>query len=261
MLIYYWIDLTLKRNVMKTTLLLFLIFVGMGFSNNLFAQQPDSCNINPGFFYSDTSNCEIYFYPSNYDATYDYSWDFGDGSNSNQAFVYHQYALSGVYDVILVVSNDTCSETTMQSITVNQCTPPCNLNPGFIYYDTVNCNTAFYPNNFNQFHTYSWDFGDGTTSSNAFPQHEYVTAGTYNVTLTVSNDTCTETITQSVSVPPCAQPCALDASFSHVNTSGNTYEFSPNTFNSAYNYHWIFGDGTTSTDPNATHTYADEDDY
>src|SRR5690554_5849733 len=122
-------------------------------------------------------------------------------------------------------------------------------------------NTSFYPNNFNQFHSYTWNFGDGTTSSNAFPQHEYSTAGTYNVTLTVSNDTCTETITQSVSVPPCAQPCALDASFSHVNTSGNTYEFSPNTFNSAYNYHWIFGDGTTSTDPNATHTYADEDDY
>nr|WP_299203329.1 sigma-70 family RNA polymerase sigma factor [uncultured Brumimicrobium sp.] len=86
---------------MKTTLLLFLIFVGMGFSNNLFAQQPDSCNINPGFFYSDTSNCEIYFYPSNYDATYDYSWDFGDGSYSNQAFVNHQYANSGVYDVII----------------------------------------------------------------------------------------------------------------------------------------------------------------
>src|SRR5690554_1092728 len=423
MLIYYWIYLTLKRNVMKTTLLLFLIFVGLGFSNNLFAQQPDCCNINPGFLYSDTSNCEIYFYPSNYDTTYDYSWDFGDGNTSSNsqpehlyttagqytvtliafdgscsdtvtqivsaqactppcnlnpgftyydtvncntafypnnfnqfhtyswdfgdgttssnAFPQHEYGTAGTYNVTLTVSNDTCTETITQSVSVppcpspcnlnasfiyydsmcytgfitsangaasyfwdfgdgntssnsqpehlyttagqytvtliafdgscsdtvtqivsaQACTPPCNLNPGFTYYDTVNCNTAFYPNNFNQFHSYTWDFGDGTTSSNAFPQHEYSTAGTYNVTLTVSNDTCTETITQSVSVPPCAQPCALDASFSHVNTSGNTYEFSPNTFNSAYNYHWIFGDGTTSTDPNVTHTYANEDEY
>lgn len=87
---------------MKTTLLLFLIFVGLGFSNNLFAQQPDCCNINPGFFYSDTSNCEIYFYPSNYDTTYDYSWDFGDGNTSSNSQPEHLYTTAGQYTVTLM---------------------------------------------------------------------------------------------------------------------------------------------------------------
>lgn len=103
---------------MKTTLLLFLIFVGLGFSNNLFAQQPDCCNINPGFFYSDTSNCEIYFYPSNYDATYDYSWDFGDGSTSNFHSPTHTYNDNSIYTVILHVSSDSCHSVDTMSVSM-----------------------------------------------------------------------------------------------------------------------------------------------
>src|SRR5690554_1455622 len=259
MLIYYWIYLTLKRNVMKTTLLLFLIFVGLGFSNNLFAQQPDCCNINPGFLYSDTSNCEIYFYPSNYDTTYDYSWDFGDGNTSSNSQPEHLYTTAGQYTVTLIAFDGSCSDTVTQIVSAQACTPPCNLNPGFTYYDTVNCNTAFYPNNFNQFHTYSWDFGDGTTSSNAFPQHEYGTAGTYNVTLTVSNDTCTETITQSVIVPPCPSPCNLNASFIYYDSMCYT-GFIPSA-NGAASYFWDFGDGNTSSNSQPEHLYTTAGQY
>lgn len=47
--------------------------------------------------------------------------------------------------------------------------------------------------------TYSWDFGDGTTSSQINPSHTYASAGSWIVTLVVTNvDGCSDTITQTV---------------------------------------------------------------
>ena len=35
--------------------------------------------------------------------------------------------------------------------------------------------------------TFSWSFGDGTSSSTRFPQHLYTTPGTYNVCLSIAD--------------------------------------------------------------------------
>jgi PKD repeat protein len=43
--------------------------------------------------------------------------------------------------------------------------------------------------------SYSWNFGDGTTSILASPIHTYATVGTYTVTLTASNSTGTDVTT------------------------------------------------------------------
>ena len=48
--------------------------------------------------------------------------------------------------------------------------------------------------------SWSWDFGDGTTSAEAGPVHRYAAAGTYTVTLTISGDDCTSSITQVITV-------------------------------------------------------------
>lgn len=48
--------------------------------------------------------------------------------------------------------------------------------------------------------TYTWDFGDGNTSSSFAPAHAYAQAGVYTVTLTASNGTCTDTYTATLKV-------------------------------------------------------------
>ena len=48
--------------------------------------------------------------------------------------------------------------------------------------------------------TYSWDFGDGNTDNTQNPVHTYTSNGIYTVTLTVSDSTCSNTVTQSVNI-------------------------------------------------------------
>jgi hypothetical protein len=42
-----------------------------------------------------------------------------------------------------------------------------------------------------------WEFGDGDTSSSPYPNHQYDSAGYYNICLTVYNDSCTNTYCDS----------------------------------------------------------------
>jgi hypothetical protein len=48
--------------------------------------------------------------------------------------------------------------------------------------------------------TYLWDFGDGNTSTQAYPQHQYAGAGTYNVCVTVTFGACTQTFCDNIVV-------------------------------------------------------------
>jgi PKD repeat protein len=49
--------------------------------------------------------------------------------------------------------------------------------------------------------SWSWDFGDGATSTEQNPTHQYLNAGTYTVTLTVTdNGGATDTASQSITV-------------------------------------------------------------
>lgn len=54
-------------------------------------------------------------------------------------------------------------------------------------------------------HTWSWDFGDGSTSNEQNPIHKFQKAGTYAVTLTVEHGKpgkpCPHTVTQEIDVP------------------------------------------------------------
>lgn len=101
---------------------------------------------------------------------------------------------------------------------------------------------------------YAWDFGDGTTSNLASPSHVFMTQGVFTVTLTGTNGFCTDS--KSVTIP-LVHP--LDAEFTVSKDSicnGETIVFTNNSIGTAgYRYAWDFGDGTTDTAFNTSHTY------
>jgi gliding motility-associated-like protein len=105
---------------------------------------------------------------------------------------------------------------------------------------------------------YAWDFGDGFTTNVTNPApHTYATYGTYTITLTVTNGTCVQTVSQSVQINPI--PPVVD--FTYDPASGCaplTVTFTnASQFADPSSYEWDFGDGFgTSTAVNPVYTYA-----
>ena len=104
--------------------------------------------------------------------------------------------------------------------------------------------------------SWSWDFGDGTNSTEQNPTHTYDAAGNYTVTLTASNnkgsDSTSLEIVQVAGEPPVA-------GFSVDKTSGESplkVNFTDESTNSPARWFWDFGDGTNSTEQNPAHWYA-----
>lgn len=106
----------------------------------------------------------------------------------------------------------------------------------------------------NQAMTYQWDFGDGQTSSQQNPSHQFSTAGSHTVSLTVTcgNGTCVNTATQSVMVYD--NPVANAGSDQTIQYGGIAQlrgsGGSGSTTN--FNYHWEPANKVTN--PNAQNT-------
>ncbi len=110
--------------------------------------------------------------------------------------------------------------------------------------------------------SYEWDFGDGSTATGALTNHIYTAAGTYTVTLTVTDDTnLSDTTFRDISVGGVMIPIANPGG-PYVGIEGQPVDFdgSQSTHVSPItNYIWDFGDGSpveayaVST---VSHTYA-----
>ncbi|WP_426565843.1 PKD domain-containing protein [Angustibacter sp. McL0619] len=156
-----------------------------------------------------------------------YSWDFGDSTPAETGVSpHHTYSTGGTYPVTLTVTdNEGASATTApQSVTVVK--PP-NQPPTAVA--SVSCSGLVCDGNGSNssdpdgsISSYSWDFGDSTPAeTGASPHHPYATAGTYAVTLTVTDNegASTSSAPQSVTVAPITSPISFVAAATDTKVS------------------------------------------
>lgn len=152
-----------------------------------------------------------------------YSWDFGDGSTGTGVTTSHTYAAAGTYPVVLTVTDNAgATGTVTKSVTtrVNQ-VPQASFTSTTTDL-TASFNAAASTDPDGTIASYAWTFGDGTTGTGVSPQHVYAAAGTYPVTLTVTDNEAGVGSTSNdvtVTAPPAGTIVAADA-FSRTVASG-----------------------------------------
>jgi len=115
----------------------------------------------------------------------------------------------------------------------------------------------FTDNSLNTPTSWSWNFGDGNTSTQQNPSHTYANAGTYTVSLKVTNSKGNDTETKSNYITIRPNPTA---SFTVDNSNEPTIHFT-NTSTNGSSYLWKFGDGNEATTKDADHTYVTNKTY
>src|SRR3989454_34117 len=197
-----------------------------------------------------------------------YAWDFGDSTGGSGAVTSHAYLTFGTFNVTLTVAdNESFTATAYRDVVVHAppvasfTTTPNSPVAGASV--TFNASASRDPDG--NIVTYAWNFGDSKFGSGAITSHPYASAGTYNVTLNVTdNDSLNGTVYHDVVVrpsPPGPRPPVAD----FVASPSPTNPGSPVTFDASasfdpdgtiVSYTWDFGDGSLGTGVQASHGYA-----
>ncbi|MDQ6609335.1 MAG: PKD domain-containing protein, partial [Bacteroidota bacterium] len=204
-----------------------------------------------------------------------WQWDFGDGSlPSTQQNPTHNYASPGTYTVSLIVTSAVgcVSIATTKSLVVNalpmadfiSSAPSC-VTKTISFTNTSSSNSG-------AIIKWSWNYGDGGTSSQTSPTHVFASTGTYNVTLQVETDkgcigivTSKPVVINPLPVPGFIMPgnCINDPITQFIDTS-TIADGSQGLFS----YQWNFGDQNanagnpnTSVTKNAMHKYTATGNY
>jgi len=120
-----------------------------------------------------------------------FAWLFGDGGSGTGATTAHTYTVAGNFTATLTVT-DSSGATNSSTVAVQIITAPV-AKPGGPYSGKVGVAVSFNGSASTappgQSLGFTWNFGDGATASGATPSHAYATAGTFTVSLTVTDDT------------------------------------------------------------------------
>jgi PKD repeat protein len=250
---------TLNQNNMKSIITCLLLFAAFTFTEKATA-QPSNCQAAFTYTLDSTGTIATFTNTSTGNIT-NVSYSFGDGTASSLFNPVHLYNSPGPHIVCLTVwdSAGTCQSTFCDTVNGGSTTSGCSAS-----FSLQSTGLTVYFYGYLAFGTnavsYTWDFGDNTSGTGAFPQHIYTASGTYNVCVTVATaGGCIASYCDSVTVTAVT---GCNASFNASNNGLlNTVSFTNTSTGNNLVYFWDFGDGTTSTLINPLHTYSGNGTY
>ena len=189
-----------------------------------------------------------------------WAWDFNNDevTDSTLQNSTHTYSTSGTYTVKLTVANagGSNSSTKTDYITVNTpvipvsnftATPTSGDAPLTVQFTDTSANTPS---------SWLWDFGDGISSTEQNPIHNYTAGRKYTVKLTATNAAGSSTEEKVDYIAVIATPVADFKATPTTGTAPLTVNFTDLSSNSPDSWLWDFGDGTNSTEQNPSHIYS-----
>jgi len=196
-----------------------------------------------------------------------YRWDFGDGTQGSGPIVSHSYQQAGSYTVKLTVTDkDGAQATDTATVEVKEGNyPPAAIISGpesGLVGEMLNFSGVNSADRDGRIVRYVWDLGDGTTGGGVNVTHAYSVAGSYTVTLTVTDDGgLDDSATQTVRVdePVTNLPPTAVISGSMSGLVGEMLSFSgagSTDDGRIVGYAWDLGDETISSGITVTHVYS-----
>lgn len=193
-----------------------------------------------------------------------WSWKFGDGTDSTftTSDISYKYQDTGSFVAKVVLKQYECpSDTVEHTITIN---PPkadftvspealCSF-PGEFTFDGSTSKGAL---------EYSWDFGDGGSSTEESPVHEYTKPNVYSVKLTTKNGACTDEKTMNLNTTGMKLGFTQDTTAICQNGEITFTDTSIVKASVPAQYIWNFGDGVVDTVTSASiaHAYKTSGNY
>ena len=200
---------------------------------------PPSASFTFEVFEECTPGLVLFTNTSTGSGTLDYEWDFPGGtpSFSTEENPFITYNTSGSYNATLTVTNSSGSDVDVQNNIINITASP---EPNFSY--SVDGTIASFFNLSIDATSYFWDFGDGTTSANSDPVHDFLDDGVYVVMLTATS-LCGDVTIEKVIVianPPTAE---FDADIQE-GCAPLTVQYTSNSSNNTDDFVWAFEGGS-----------------
>jgi PKD repeat protein len=207
-------------------------------------------------------------------APYSYSWDFGDGSTGSGRSLTHVYSQGSFSMKVFLTVTDSASphasQTLLHYLIVHS--PPATLAASFTSTSQTGQSSTVVVGQWMRFdatasggtspYGYSWNFGDGVTSTGLEVFHTYTSPGTFTVALTISDSgSPQQTATAQKVITVANPPPVLTASFGYSPSppqTGQAITFAGTIGGGTppYSSYWTFGDGSPAvTGSSATHTF------
>lgn len=194
-----------------------------------------------------------------------WTWSLGDGASESGPAVSHTYAAGGRYTVKLTVTDDAGGEDALNrsvSVVAPNAAPAANFS---VSCSAVECtfDAGSSTDEDGTITAYDWTLGDGGSASGPVAQHTYAAAGTFTVSLTVTDDDgAIGNRSRSVSVTLPNEAPAADFSWSCTELDcrfdGGA---SADSDGSITAFAWSFGDGQSAEGVAVSHKFAAAGDY